>query len=657
MLRKKISKACQECRARKVRCDGLNPCSPCQQRNTACVFRERARVRRGATDSPSDEKLEQHPGDQPAVVELHSIERQRHQPSDVYKDVHKSVSARQRSPSGSVELYYGPTSDFSLLQHLYHTLYLSSASDHNRNQQEEVGQGLDFFRVRHIFFGQSSMRSAADVSVPANRPLPPPHIAHTLLNQFLATHYNIVPFYPKTRYDQLLKTLYATDHGTTQFSEVQQHICIMAMATAAANTEHFQLGVKLAEYVEGQRSKMQYVVSLECIQLGILMAMFNLEYAQSNIAYMIIGDTSRKAFAAGLHRQQTHLNEDDSLETMERQHTFSSLYFMEIWISFYLGRPSMLEYFNTSQVPRPQDIFLSALLQFATVMMKIVHQVYRPQAAPSVLWNCAMAVGKEMDALRARARTDFGLELDAPRSSDPRGMRPVVLITLYNFMSFLLFRPFVIIRGKVQTEISKQPDHQPPPELPSWLNNACINCLNAARTIVSYICNIAADDPLLRELRFNCFYLENCLFLLLYDMASNPENRVANSPLVHQGLQFLTRMRQGDPVCSSIATIRRILQHMNLDVGAEELTLPHAAHSPHDPVSNVSQPPPQLEELIGPIPVYPQGSAWAEQPQQALDPRLGASDDFQFDLDLSAADFNVDITAIDWDTFFSYVPS
>lgn len=60
-------------------------------------------------------------------------------------------------------------------------------------------------------------------------------------------------------------------------------------------------------------------------------AMYNLEYAQSNIAYMIIGDTSRKAFAAGLHRQQqNHLNDDDSLETMERQHTFSSLYFMEM---------------------------------------------------------------------------------------------------------------------------------------------------------------------------------------------------------------------------------------------------------------------------------------------------------------------------------------
>lgn len=102
---------------------------------------------------------------------------------------------------------------------------------------------------------------------------------------------------------------------------------------------------------------------------------------------------------------------------------------------------------------------------------------------------------------------------------------------------------------------------------------------------------------------------------------------------------------------------------MNLDVGAEELTLPHAPHPLHAPVSSSSnvpqlQPSSQLEELTDPIPRYPRGSsAWAEQPQQALDPRLGASDDFQFDLDLSAADFNVDITAIDWDTFFSYVPS
>lgn len=110
----------------------------------------------------------------------------------------------------------------------------------------------------------------------------------------------------------------------------------------------------------------------------------------------------------------------------------------------------MLEYFNTSQAPRPQDIFLSALIQFATVMMKIVHQVYRPQAAPSVLWSCAMAVGKDMDALRARARTDFGLELDAPRSSDPRGMRPVVLITCSLlgtcFSRFLAADPYISVQ-------------------------------------------------------------------------------------------------------------------------------------------------------------------------------------------------------------------
>ncbi|KAB8211822.1 hypothetical protein BDV34DRAFT_61761 [Aspergillus parasiticus] len=647
MFKTKISKACQECRKRKIRCDGQNPCSACQRRNTVCQFRERARVRKPTAESSSN-----HASDQ---EEKENEIADHHQPqSHLYRDVHRSVSARHRSSSDSVELYYGPTSDFSLLQHLYHSLYLNGASRHDRDDSEEVGQGLDFFRVRHIFFGPAATALGAGTPGAVNLPLPPAHIAHALMNRFLATHYNVVPFYSKSRYDQLLGALY-NDTDNSQCSQVQKQICLLAIATAAANTEHFEWGATISQYCQAQHPKMQYTVSLECIQLGILMTMYHLECAHSNIAYMVIGDTCRKAFAAGLHRQQSRANPDDNQGALERHHTFWSLYFMEIWVSFFLGRPSMLEYFK-AEVPEPQDIFLSTLVQYAKVMLKVVQQIYRSQCAPSVLWNSAMTVGREMNALQSKARSVFGIELDAPRISDPRGMRPTILITLYNFMSLLIFRPFVIIRGKLQhpqQEVSESVTSRTPPDIPSWLNDACHKCLHAARSIIVYTCHIAAADPLLLELRFNCFYLENSLFLLLYDMASNPENRDHNLPLIHSGLRFLTNMRPGDPVCSSIATIRRILQHMNLDVGPGE-PIQHAppSHSMgFDPLASNSPPAPASQ-----MSMYP--SPWEEQPpQQVEESGAAAGNDFQFDLDFSAADFNVDITAIDWGTFFSYVPS
>lgn len=87
------------------------------------------------------------------------------------------------------------------------------------------------------------------------------------------------------------------------------------------------------------------------------------------------------------------------------------------------------------EVSQPQDTFLAILVQFANVMLKIVQQIYRHQCAPSVLWTSVTAVGKDMTTLHSKVQANFGIELDAPRHSDARGMRPTVLITCpYHFL-------------------------------------------------------------------------------------------------------------------------------------------------------------------------------------------------------------------------------
>lgn len=283
MYNTKVSKACQECRRRKIRCDGMNPCATCQQRNTPCQFRERARVRvrkGGGNTTPcrtpdvSYADLEE--TDNRAVIgaspaDLPPLPPGKDQPSHIYRDVHRSVSARDQSPSfGSVELFYGPTSDFSLLQHLYRGLYITphSASHLDRDDTDEVNQGLDFFRIRHIFFGPTTPASLPDTPPPYR--LPPRNVCYALMNRFLATHYNMVPFYLKSKYDQLLLALY-DDPDDTQFSQVQKQIGLMAIAISASNTEHFEWGATIFQYCQAQRDKTEYTVSLECIQLGIMM--------------------------------------------------------------------------------------------------------------------------------------------------------------------------------------------------------------------------------------------------------------------------------------------------------------------------------------------------------------------------------------------------
>ncbi|KAJ6095262.1 hypothetical protein N7486_006008 [Penicillium sp. IBT 16267x] len=53
----KVSKAYEECRKRKIRCNGVTPCIPCQNRGAACKFRERNRRRRSQREILQDKDL------------------------------------------------------------------------------------------------------------------------------------------------------------------------------------------------------------------------------------------------------------------------------------------------------------------------------------------------------------------------------------------------------------------------------------------------------------------------------------------------------------------------------------------------------------------------------------------------------------------------
>lgn len=47
----RVSLACEQCRTRKVRCDGQNPCSGCRHSGTSCVYRSPRREKKQAVRS------------------------------------------------------------------------------------------------------------------------------------------------------------------------------------------------------------------------------------------------------------------------------------------------------------------------------------------------------------------------------------------------------------------------------------------------------------------------------------------------------------------------------------------------------------------------------------------------------------------------------
>jgi hypothetical protein len=110
----------RECRAKKIRCDGGEPCRRCSIRALDCVYRTKAR-NRPRKRSPAPSAATQHQGG-------HDSHRGHQGDADEEDEGSRglqnhSVAATHRASSSMLlQLYYGPSSNFSIINFIYHQI-------------------------------------------------------------------------------------------------------------------------------------------------------------------------------------------------------------------------------------------------------------------------------------------------------------------------------------------------------------------------------------------------------------------------------------------------------------------------------------------------------------------------------------------------------
>ncbi|CAL5871568.1 uncharacterized protein PFLUO_LOCUS5821 [Penicillium psychrofluorescens] len=270
----RIPKACQECRKRKIRCNGLSPCKTCQLRSTPCLYRDFIRQRKKRNDAKSQQHVEtseREPRSRPVSPSL----PQSGQSSTLMHDFPNSVSAtHMASPSCQIQLYYGPTSHFSLMQHIYrglvsnHPTQLPAPS----GQVEEAGAGLDLFSFRRIFFGTPDTHeagrgpNAGEVSLT----FLPYELAKLFLSRHLSTLYHLMPYRPKIDFEHVLDQLY-NPSPSIHPDTLTQAIILLALACGSLGTEYYAWGDVLFERVKASVAAFDDVVNHQMIQISLLM--------------------------------------------------------------------------------------------------------------------------------------------------------------------------------------------------------------------------------------------------------------------------------------------------------------------------------------------------------------------------------------------------
>jgi hypothetical protein len=333
----KISKACEPCRRRKIKCNGEQPCGLCRQHPAHCQYRAKARDRTSArqrasrTSSHVDvslaTELQTASSENPPTA---STPRENHQPAD--PEVYRGITATHtQGPNAGecAQLFYGPSSNFAFLQQLHKGVLhhgLKRTSDGHDDQ--EGNAGLDMFVQRSIFFGTPSLLGAGHSA----RPCRPTEIvsatqATRFLDKFKVASYHLVPMFTENELDQMLNDLYQQDSHLTLRSQ-EAGLVLAALASGALSANDTDLAEKLYEQSKAIAAAFDEAVTLVMIQTSILLSDYQVNMGRPNSSYLHLGAATRRAFAMGLNREGSRARHDDK-ELQKRRSTMWCLYFHE----------------------------------------------------------------------------------------------------------------------------------------------------------------------------------------------------------------------------------------------------------------------------------------------------------------------------------------
>lgn len=269
----RISKACQECRAKKIRCDGGDPCLRCRTRAVACIYRTKARNRMRRVVTPASIQESHEPElDRPSKENPDDQDDQDHDDHDSQAFEHQSVAATHRaSPSMLLQLYYGPSSNFSIVNFIDHQLEGTRPVSGPQKEVQEMGPGLDRFNMRRLYFGDladsaASWRMTNDTAAM----LVDRDLASRLLERYLATYWHTMPIWSKDEYRRQLGRLYMPSEMMSS-ENPDSIIVLLAMAMGASMLEEEAVAQFLFQKAKRWSTRLDEMVNVQAVQIALLM--------------------------------------------------------------------------------------------------------------------------------------------------------------------------------------------------------------------------------------------------------------------------------------------------------------------------------------------------------------------------------------------------
>ncbi|KAH0529947.1 hypothetical protein TsFJ059_004636 [Trichoderma semiorbis] len=540
-----IGKACEACRVRKTRCDGKEPCARCLNRSVSCVYRVRTRNRPRKSQTPATGAVSSsgasNTDEAPAPINVAPESRDKPKDDNSWGFHVHSVAAITTSPSSIIQLHYGPSSNFSMLHSIYRLITGIQTPLTRREEVAQVGPGLDLFQNRQLFFGDLADGKSCTMANDYSAMFLDRELCNRVLERYLATFWHLLPILTKEDFRRRAELLYSSP-GLFSFDSPDVVVVMLAMAIGASILEEEALAQFLFQRASQGADKLDELVNIQAIHIPLLQAQFQLERSRPHSAFLYVGVASRKAVAAGLHRGISIRGQ--MRDCLQRRLTFWSLFIMETWVCFCLGRPTSISDPGCG-VPVPaEEKFILALVRLARLVSKCAARIYN-QHHESLLhmWNAATELRHELQAYAEEQLFDVHLDIQGEPGTGECGFCKTIIASMYHHVQLLMFRPFLVLRGKLRT---------PAPQVGAescdklreltWLDTACEYCVEPARQIIKYINKSCEINHLCKEVKYFSFFLEGACYVLGFDMLQDKSKVETHLPWLHVALDCLSSM-------------------------------------------------------------------------------------------------------------------
>ncbi|OJJ02119.1 hypothetical protein ASPVEDRAFT_656164 [Aspergillus versicolor CBS 583.65] len=365
--RMRVTRACDRCKKRKVRCNGQQPCDVCLLAAATCSYntsytrgrRPAIRVTRVGPSPKLAANPPTHVDSQPPASVLNNNTNSNDINDPVAVDEPLSLASRQdesmpltdpvsrASPQPTqIDLqghYVGPSSGISFLSRV----------------QSRFGQSVSFPRGLSVFnFGdapllhQDTRLNAGGImstySDPTFALLLNREDTASLLRRYFDFAVPVDRFLHRTTIEQWYEEFYETKglmHDRNA-APTQTAVLFMIFAIAQEHSTHSssateaETSVRYFEAANHQLSKEQGTVRLASIQVRLCQCLWFLSQSRINDCWSLFGTIARLIFALGLHRNRhAYSSSMTQVEIQCRRSTFWSAYSLDNYLSMALGRP------------------------------------------------------------------------------------------------------------------------------------------------------------------------------------------------------------------------------------------------------------------------------------------------------------------------------